>query len=265
MDFFGIISWVTAQLANLLEWIIGAMNALIASIVSALSDLWNALVSLANWALSIFQKVGAFFANLWTNFLKPLWKRLVGLYTSIRARLQAIFGPVLSWIQRVRAWYYQYIYKWVVLVQQILSTIRVVLTAFRLLGAKWAAKLDADIQTIQGYITEFTSAIVSTLNAASTWLNIIADPAGIIRKDFFTGTLFSSLGAVKGAAAFGQSRAQTATEIDHQQGDGNLVKSPTGILTRNADGSVTLSDAAQRIADGANAAVDYYGRPGLIN
>lgn len=265
MGFFDVFAYVDAQISIVIGWVIGALTVLAAEISALLSQLWANLVALANWAFSIFQKVGAFFSNLWTNFLKPLWARLVALYTSIRTRLQAIFGPILAWINRIRAWYFQYIYPWVQLVQEILSRIRVILTVFRILGAKWAAKLDSDIQRIQGYITEVQAGIISALNQAITWINIAIDPAGILRKDFFTGTLFGSLGALKNAAQFGNGRQLTGTEQVRQQQDLDLAKGGAAVLTRNADGSVALSAASQRILDSGNQAVDYYGRAGPIH
>jgi len=186
--------------------------------------------------------------------LKAVLQDLQNLFHAIHD----LFAPILKFIAQVQAWYIKYIYRYVKMVEDIISRVRVVLSLFRLLGVKWAAKLDADLARIQGYLTTALQAIVGTLNTVSTWLTLITDPAGIIRKDFFTGTLFSSLGSVKRAANFGHDRTLTASEAQATDEDVSLAKGGRAVLTQNADGSVTLSPASQRIRDAGVAAHDYY-------
>lgn len=188
---------------------------------------------------------------------------LLAVLKDLQAMFHAIhdlFAPILKFIAQVQAWYIKYIYRYVKMVEDIISRIRVVLSLFRLLGIKWAAKLDADLARIQGYLTTALQAIVGTLNTVSTWLTLITDPAGIIRKDFFTGTLFSSLGAVKRAAYFGSNAALSASDQQAMDENHGLVSSRTGILTEHADGTVTLSNASKRMQEQSSAAVDYFGR-----
>lgn len=188
---------------------------------------------------------------------------LLAVLKDLQAMFHAIhdlFAPILKFIAQVQAWYIKYIYRYVKMVEDIISRIRVVLSLFRLLGIKWAAKLDADLARIQGYLTTAMQAIVGTLNTVSTWLTLITDPAGIIRKDFFTGTLFSSLGAVKRAAYFGSNAALSASDLQMMDENHGLVSSRTGILTEHADGTVTLSNASKRMQEQSSAAVDYFGR-----
>jgi phage-related protein len=179
--------------------------------------------------------------------------------------LQQLFGPLIRLIERLRGYFYKYIYPWIKLVQNILSTIRVILSAFRVLGAQWAAKLDADIQRIQGYITGVMQGIIGTLNQASTWLNFALDPTGIIRKDFFSNTLMNSVGQLNRAVNFGRDRGLTASESANTDGDRSMLKGGAAILTRNSDGSVTYSDASKRINDDFDAAWKSYGAPGLTH
>jgi len=175
--------------------------------------------------------------------------------------LQDLFGPILKFIARVRGWFYKYIYPWVKLVQNILSAFRVILSAFKLLGAKWAAKLDADIARIQGYITGVLQAIVGTLNQATTWINFAIDPMGIFRRGFFTTSLFGSIAQVRNVITFGKDRFLTASEAANTDGDRAMLGGGAAVLTRNADGSVTFSDASKRINDNFNSAWDSYGPP----
>jgi hypothetical protein len=134
-----------------------------------------------------------------------------------------------------------------------------------LLGAQWAAKLDADIARIQGYITQFMQAIVGTLNQASTWLNFAVDPLGIMRRDFFNNTLMTSAAGLERALNIGKDRGLTASETANTDGDRAMLKGGAAVLTRNSDGSVTFSDASKRINTNLDAAWNSYGPPHTPN
>jgi phage-related protein len=255
-----IIDFIVSLVQDVIAFIVDAVNALISVLNNVFGFIWTAIKDFAFAVVDIFQKAGSFFVHLWTDYLKPFVSGVLRIYNAIRVRLAAIFAPILRIIARVRAWFFHYIYPWIHLVQEILSRIRVILTLFRILGAKWAAKLDADIQRIQGYIAQFNAEIVGTLNQVTTWLNIAIDPLGIIRKDFFTGTLFSALGAVKRAAAFGNNRMMTGTEQKHEAQDTALVFDPGSAVTMSAGGGIVYGDALTRINDSASNALDYYGR-----
>lgn len=179
--------------------------------------------------------------------------------------LQDLFGPILKFIARLRGWFYKYIYPWVKLVQNILSTVRAFLAAFRILGFKWAAKLDADIARIQGYITAALQGIVGTLNQVSTWLNFAIDPFGLFRRGVFNNTLFTGLAGVRRAANFGQDRALFASEAQNTQEDRAMIHGGAAVLTRNSDGTVVYSDASKRINTNLDAAWDSYGPPARVH
>lgn len=181
------------------------------------------------------------------------------------AALKNLFGPLLRLIQRLRGYFYKYIYPWIKLVQNILSAIRVILSAFKALGAQWAAKLDADIAKIQGYLTQVLQGIVSTLNQASTWLNFALDPSGIVRASFFNNTLFNTLPGLSRAVSFGKDRGLTASESANSDSDRAMLKGGAAVLTRNADGSVTYSDASRRVNTNLDAAWNSYGAPSVTN
>jgi hypothetical protein len=150
-------------------------------------------------------------------------------------------------------------------VQNVLSVIRVILSAFRLLGAKWAAKLDADIQKIQGYITSALQGIVGTLNQVSTWLNFALDPLGIVRRDFFNRSMFSNLLQTRNAINFGKDRFLTASEAQATQDRGAYRAGGAAVLTPNPDGSVTYSSASQDLNTRIDQAWNSFGAPKVPN
>jgi phage-related protein len=271
-DGLGIVMGIVEFLMQLLGF--GTPN--LKPITDAINNTW---ANLLNGATFLYNAVGvlrAFVVNFITILVKAIEHiltdiihgHLLALIHDIQAlfkSLKELFQPILNLIDRLRKLYYQYIYKWVKLVQEILSTVRVILSAFKLLGAQWAAKLDADIARIQGYITQFMQAIVGTLNQASTWLNFAVDPLGIMRRDFFNNTLMTSAAGLERALNIGKDRGLTASETANTDGDRAMLKGGAAVLTRNSDGSVTFSDASKRINTNLDAAWNSYGPPHTPN
>lgn len=240
--------------------IIGDLISLLNAVFSAI---WQALVNLVNALVSVFQRLAAFFAHLWNDYIKPAIQGLLHLYQAIRDWLAHLLGPLLRIINRIRNFYYRYIYKWVKLVENILSVVRVFLSALQLLGVKWAAKLDREIAKIQGYITSVVQGFVAALNQASTWLNFIADPLGILRKDFFNVSMFSNLGGLRNAMGFGKDRYLTASEAKDVQDDASLKAGGKAIASRNADGTITYGPSVQRMNANFDAEWKDYGNPAM--
>jgi hypothetical protein len=238
-----------------------AINNSWANFVVATGFLWNYLRSIYLFLQSLAQII---FNGLKHIISDILHGHLLDAIHDIQKLFHAIhdlFAPIIKFIATLRGWFYKYIYPWIKLAQDILSAIRVILSAFRILGAQWAAKLDADIARIQGYLTASLQAITGTLNQASTWLNFMTDPLGILRRGFFSNTLFSTLSSVRRAVTFGRDRFLSASEAQNTQGDKNMLHGGATVLTRNADGTVTFSDASARINDGLDKAWDSYGPP----
>lgn len=167
-----------------------------------------------NWLAGFFNVIANFLFHVILDIIHGDFRALVNDYKIFKQAMSTLFGPFIKALQWLRDHYYQYIYPWVYAIEDLLSRIRAVLTVFRILGFKWAAKLDADIQLVQKWVTEVNQTIVATLNTISTAISIFIDPAGIIRRDFFAGTLFSSLAAVKRAAGYGQDAPTSPADQD---------------------------------------------------
>jgi hypothetical protein len=259
IDIVGFIAQLFGLGGNQLKAVNEAIKTTWTNLVLTTGFLYNAVRSVLGFLQKLLKIIVDGLKHVISDVLHG---HLLAVLKDLQAMFHAIhdlFAPILKFIAQVQAWYIKYIYRYVKMVEDIISRIRVVLSLFRLLGIKWAAKLDADLARIQGYLTTALQAIVGTLNTVSTWLTLITDPAGIIRKDFFTGTLFSSLGPVRSAMTFGQDRALFASEASNTAGDRGMIDGGAAILTRNKDGSVSYSDASKRINSGYDAAWSYYG------
>ena len=166
--------------------------------------------------------------------------------------LHDLLNPLLKFIERLRGYYFKYIYPWMHLVQQILSTVRTFLEVFRLLGAKWAAKLDADIQKIQSIITEINQGVISTLNSISTTLGLVLDPFGVLRQDFFGRTMWNSLGDLKKTLGYGSTRPIFPDEKKQEAEFKGAVYGPSPLVTTGADGSLVYDPALKTVDDSMN-------------
>lgn len=220
--------------------------------------MWSAIY---NWLVGFFNTVSTFLYHVILDIIHGDFRALVNDYKIFKQAMQQLFGPFVKALQWLRDHYYQYIYPWVFAIEDLLSRIRVVLAVFRILGFKWAAKLDADITAIQAWVTKVNQTIVGTLNEITTILQLVIDPSGIIRRDFFAGTLFGSLAAIKRAAGAGMDRATTPTDQAFTDAGNNEVSGavPAAVYTRA--GGVVYSQYQAQIAADMNAQFATFGDP----
>jgi hypothetical protein len=170
---------------------------------TAINTTWNNFVIASAF---LYNAVGAI-----TNFLRKLLGIIVGgiahiiqdilhghLLTALHDiqklfhDLHALFKPILDLIDRIMKWYTKHILPIQKAIIEVIQRMRVILELFRLLGAKWAAKLDADLQKIQSIVTTSIVDVVKTLNTLSTIIGLAVDPGMIFRRDFFGRTLWNS-------------------------------------------------------------------------
>lgn len=221
------------------------------AILAAVANfIWGVLVAVANFLYNLIHTVGNFLVGIFRDHILPVFRTLVNDYLRLKAWLLRVFGPIIRIIQRIRSWYLIHILPWQKLVVEIIQRVRIALEVLRFLHVKWAAKLDADLAKIQGYVTESITLVLGTLNRASTILGIMLDPLMILRKDFFVGTIFSHLAALKRAVGFGNGRDLSASEAQGEDDARDLLNPRTPPVTRQQDGTVVLSPALQEIVTG---------------
>lgn len=201
------------------------------------------------WVGRLFSALGTFVLHVLRDIVQGHFRNLVADYKALKAALQKIFKPLVDALNWLRKWYTLHILKWQLLVQEILSRIRVVLSLFRLLGFKWAAKLDADIQKIMSVVTLSIQDVTRTLNAISGVLGVILDPGMVIRADFFHSSLFSALPALKRAAAYGTNTPLTASEIDYSAQPSTDVWRSPGIDLNSPTYKQVNSEVSKQMAE----------------
>jgi hypothetical protein len=210
--------------------------------------------SFFGWIGGLLDTLHGFFSHVFNYLKRTVLPFIIRRYQAIEVFLNKHLGPIVRFLQRVRAWYFKHIFPIQHAILEVIARVRVALAVFRALGFKWAAKLDADLQKLQSWVTASIQDILKPLNLIQNYLALMLDPAMILRKDFFSGTLFSSLASLKRAVAFGNSAPLTAEQQQAQADDRSLLNPATPIAFRGVGGNVQLSDgfaavvAAQRVA-----------------
>jgi hypothetical protein len=236
----------------------------VAALANAIGEVerasWTNVLQIATWTFGelgkiwdvlkgIGEAIGLAIYHVIIDYLIPLLKKIIAAIKDIQAKIAKLLKPIVKWIKRIRDWYVKHILPWQKLALQIISAVRQFLELLKLLDVKWAAKLDAELQKIQGYITESITAILGPLNAALSILGMAVDPSLFFRQDMFGRTLWNSLGDVKKAAGYGSARPVYASEQLQEEQMHNAVYGTGPLTTVGPDGSAVYDPALKVVDD----------------
>lgn len=223
------------NLGSILEgYLIAFLNFLLQIVVF----IWNVLVYVANyiWAAlnfvakffyTLFEDVKKAFGWLWDNVVKAGLTKAVKTFFKVRAWLTNLFAPLLKWIKILRAWYDQYFNQFVKPVLKIVRQLRQILGIFKLLGFKWAARLDADLARIENKIVALYVTLRQYLNIATSWIQLIVDPLGILRRNPLFAAIIRSAAELQNVMDRATQRDLTGKEADSAKQDARLFTKQT--------------------------------------
>lgn len=216
----------------------GFLEAQIATIAAALQYVWSVLVAAFNYLFAVLQFIWNFlltvlqdikkaFFWLWDNVVKAGLTKIISTFLKVRQWLSNLLAPVLKIIKQLRAWYDQYFNQFVKPVLKIIRQMRQVLQIFRLLGFKWAARLDADLARIENKIVSAYVTLRAYLNVATSWIQLIVDPTGILRRNPLFAAIIRSAPELRNMMDAVTQRPLTQAEIDAQHKDGQWLSPST--------------------------------------
>ncbi len=146
------------------------------------------------------------FVHLWLDFLRMLkslhdwyekhFKWLIDLRRRFDRWFNTTIRPILNFLQRVRG----------------------VLAIFRIFHLKFAEKLDNLIGGLEAKIIRNTLAIRGKLNEISTIINLVFDPALVIRQNVLVLSMIRALDRLRALLGLGRARPLTGAErkaIEH--------------------------------------------------
>lgn len=244
-------------LASILE---GYLSAVLSFIFQVVLFIWNVLVYVAQYIWSALNFVGNFFYQLaqdikkafgwiWNTVIKSVLTKIVDVIVKVRTWLNKIFGPLVRWLLKVRKWIDWAFNKYVKPVLVLIQHIRQVLTIFRLLGFKWAARLDALLAKIQQDIVKAYTLLRSELNKVITYLDLIVDPGAILRRNPLFAALIRSAAELRNLELQVVTRPLTPDESDKQARDRSQATADgqkANFTTYYSQGNLTPDDDAAR-------------------
>lgn len=198
MDILGLLGWaasaIGSQVTAIVQWVISGFGVLFGNDVAqsnflggALSAIWNIFGGLWSWLNQIWQ---------WLN--TAIIQKLRNLIQNIHDRLQKIFGPLLAQIRAMIDAYRRLWLQYVKPIFDLMQRIRRFLVIFRLLGFKWAAKLDAKITQMETALELAFFGVLQNLNTLANWINFIIDPFGLFQPFVLLGSILQAAGAIIG-------------------------------------------------------------------
>ena len=262
MGDFGFNPFSFGDISDILSGIVGAildaLTYLFNLLVAIAQFLYNLLVILANAIVAFLRAAEALmvhlFETLYTDVIKPILDEIA----KIEAWLNKVLSPVVRFLKQIQAWYNKYVLPWQKLADQIISKIRQFLAIFRLFGAKWAQKLDADLAQVQSYINTSILAVVTTLNGLIGWVQLVTDPTQILRKAFWQNTAFTGVSEIFKAANLGGMKPLSKADTAQGQANLGLLNPASPPVTAGAGGAATFSPTMQDVQTKMLAAVPDY-------
>lgn len=230
-----------------------------ANTLSIAESFWDELKSIANVLKSIALGIALALYHVFIDYILPIIEKIIKAIKWVKGKLDKILKPLQKWLQRIRNFYINHILKWELLAIQIISVVRLWLSLLRLLHVKWAAQLDADLQKIQGYITDTITPVVSTLNEISTILGLAVNPLGFISKQFMAGSIINSLADIKKAAGYGSARLIFPDEHAQEKRVSDAMHGTQPLSQPGPGDSVVYDPALQVINDQMAPQLQSYG------
>lgn len=177
---------LTAGLDGLdLSFIIEFLQWLVGAIVAAFTYLYDLLAAVFNFFYSLAKTIGQFFVTLWNDFFKGIFTSLWSAIVKVHDWLESILGPIVQFIQKIRAWVDWFFQTYVKPFLNILSQVRNFLNILRAFGIKWAAQLDAFLGKVQADVAGYFLKVQGYLNSIIGIVNSLSDPLGLFRRPTF--------------------------------------------------------------------------------
>lgn len=214
--------------AGFLDTVLGFFEQLFSQVFALL---FNLIVAVANYLLAVAEFIYNFFLQLvldiknafvwlWDHVVKVVLTKLLSIFVRVQTWLARYVNKVVGWLQKLRKWYDQYFNQFVKPVLIAIQRLRKILQLFRLLGFKWAARLDARLATIENRIIQAYELLRTNLNQIISWAQLIADPFALLRRNPVLGSILRTAPEIKNAIDRATNHVTTQAEVDKMNRDG---------------------------------------------
>jgi hypothetical protein len=254
-DFFGAI---LSSIIAVINAIIAALSALIQILNTILAAIYAALQAIATALINAIKLIARGFIHVISDIIHGRFVHLLQDYFDLKAKLVQWLGPVLRILMTIRKLFNQFVLVPLLRYINLIQQIRQFLTIFRLLGFKWAIRLDAALVKLEQKVVTNVLVLQSWLNFTIDILDLILDPSLIFRKNFLLASLLSYLGAIKRVVFFGGSRTQSTDEKAQAHQDHAALAPQSHILQVGFGAGAQYYPTAQSLLPGMDSALAYY-------
>jgi hypothetical protein len=254
-----------AFFSGIVDSIVGIINSIIAALVflfnllaAAFQFLYSALVAIANAVVTAVKVIARGFIHVLSDIVHGRFLHLFQDYLDLKAKITAWLAPVLRILARIRALFNQFVLAPLLRFINLIQHIRQFLTVFRLLGFKWAKRLDNSLVKLEQKVVTNTLVLQAWVNLAISVLDLIVDPSLIFRKNFLLASLLSFLGAVKRVVFFGANRTPSTDEIKQAHQDNAALAPQTHLLEHGFGAGAQYYPTVASMLPNMDAALAYY-------
>jgi hypothetical protein len=155
----------------------------------AVTLLGKGAAELAQYAWKGAKVAWSLFRDTYEHVLKPAWQFFWKWVDRVEQWLQRTFGPVLTWLRRVRAWVLQFYAAYVRPILDLLDISRRALHVLGSLGLEWARRLDARLGAIEDWIDRRFQSVLGAINEIINVVNRVVTADGLFQRLAFVKTL----------------------------------------------------------------------------
>lgn len=193
LDFLGNVlggaGGISATLSAVFNFLLNAM-------LNLFTTLWNTLVDVFNFFQGILGKAANLFRYIWDNFFKRVFNGLFSAVMKAHDWLESKLGPILRFLQKMRAFIDNVMNKYVKPIMNIIQRMRQFLTVLKLFHVKFAEKLDARLLQIEVKMAAVFIEARQILNGIIDAVNLVIDPTKLLKHPILIISIRRSLPAL---------------------------------------------------------------------
>jgi hypothetical protein len=255
----------------IIDTIVAVINAIIAALVylynlllTIANYLYRALVAVANFLVNVTKLVVRGLVHIISDFIHGRFVHLFQDFIDLKNKLTQWLAPVLRILQTLRRIFNVYVLQPTLRMINLIQRMRQFLVVFRLLGFKWAARLDNYLTKVEQKIITNTLVLQAYLNLAISVLDLIVDPSLILRKNVLLASLVAALGVIKRVVFFGANRTLSTDEKKTQAQETQALAPHTQLLQSGFADSAVYYPTVTNINTTMNGMLANYAAKGTL-
>lgn len=177
-------------------WLVAAVIWILAAIETLAVFLYGALIAAIEWLVTgltwLVKLCISGLEGLYNDVIKPVIDTMQKFLDWVRNLVK----PVLDYLHKMRLWYDKFFKKFIQPQLQLIGRLRQFLTILKLFHVHWATVLDSYLAKAQARIFKDFEVIRQRLNSVISWVDLIVDPTGLLRKGVLAPSFGQALGDI---------------------------------------------------------------------